>query len=112
MEIVCEDILLLIFKDLDVLTLYNLRMTNKWIKFIIDCNPKLFWYKHYDMAKIKLYVNYHDNINKRHAYLMLCTEKSIIILYNPECRYMINYVDDCVFSSYPLYNKDKTIVYF
>ncbi|SNW62354.1 Hypothetical protein ORPV_450 [Orpheovirus IHUMI-LCC2] len=92
-------ILLLVFKDLDVLTLYNLRRTNKWIKFIIDCNPKLFWYKHYPIAKIKPYVYNYEYSEKYNVLMILCMNYyriNIIDEINYSYRYMVTYADDYV----------------
>ncbi|SNW62352.1 F-box domain-containing protein [Orpheovirus IHUMI-LCC2] len=126
MEIVCEDILLLIFKDLDVRTLYNLRRTNKWIKFIIDCNPKLFWYKHYDMRKIK-YIPYEEttyDFERYNIYKILCFNTIIKAIPLHGCRWtntrictsiliapdLYEYRDGCYSS--PSYNQSHDIVFY
>ncbi|SNW62346.1 F-box domain-containing protein [Orpheovirus IHUMI-LCC2] len=135
MEVLCEDTLVLIFEYLDGRALYRLRKVNKWIRLVLDSNPKLFWYKHYDIYKIKPYIYNYDYTNKYYMYMILCNKDTRINIEEKiEHRYMISYCSSYnpIFPerlynhkeiaytysgryfdySYPTYNLEKTIVFF
>lgn len=40
-----------VFELLQIKELLNIRKVNKELKTVIDGNPCLFWYKHYDLVK-------------------------------------------------------------